>query len=181
MTGTLVPIIVTEDWSGPDNTSPTGIVDFDLSAAITAPGYVSPNTVQSNLVNGAVAQELVANDFDSGGGVVTPMTQYRVTEGILGAPEQEYYIIVPAAPPGSRSVDDGVIAVGSQILFSETADFTDDDERAYVLLEGFPPGTQIESVTDSTHAVLTTGSTMVATGVGVLIRASVTLQSLRPT
>lgn len=180
---TLVPIVVTEDgWLRPDGTSPTGTVRFDLLENITSPGYVSAYTEIATLDNGSIVQQLFATDADSDGDPIVPSTtQYKVVEDILGAPEQEYYITVPAVPPGSRTIADAVIVQGTQTVNSASANFTDDDENAYVLLEGFPPGTQINEVISSTEVQLTTSPPISATGVTMMIGASASLQELRPT
>lgn len=180
MTGALVPIIVTQDWSRPDDTTPTGVVTFQLLAAITAPGYVTPNVIKAPLYLGAIAQELVALDVDSGDGPITPLTQYSVNENVLGADAQDYFITVPAVPPGSRTITDGILVKSTQILISADAHFTDDDLNAYVLLEGYPPGTQIIEVIDGATVKLATSSPLDDTDVTVMIGASVTLQELRP-
>lgn len=181
MPGVLVPIIVVEDWTRPDGTTPTGMVVFNLLENILSPGYVSANTVESELSFGQIAQQLYANDFDSTGTPINPSTtMYKVEEDIGGAPAQDYYITVPAAPPGSRRITDGVLTQGSMILTSETASFTQDDVRAYVVLPGFPPGTQIATVTSSTTCTFGSTSPLSATDLSVLIGASATLGSLRP-
>lgn len=183
MTAEVVSIVVTGVWGEPDGTdTPTGQVTFGLTEAIQSPSFVAAKTVRSVPVLGAIAQELVANDADSLGDPLFPATtQYRVVETILGAPEQDYFVTVPAVPPGSRSVSDGTVVLGTQTLVSDAADFTDDDLLAYVLLPQFPVGTQIIDVIDD-HTVQLTGGAASATagGVTVLIGASVDLASLRP-
>lgn len=180
MAGSLVPIIVTENWARPDGTIPTGLVTFNLLEALTAPDYVTPNTIKAPLYLGAIAQQLDALDVDSMSDPITPLTQYAVVENILGADTQDYFITVPAIPPGSRSVTDGVLGGGTQLLVSATAAFTIDDLNAYVLLPQFPPGTQIIGVISGTTVKLSTSSPVSASGVAVMIGASVTLQELRP-
>lgn len=180
MPGTLVPIIITEDWNRPDGTTPTGSVRFDLLEDITAPGYVSANTLFTNLAEGAIAQQLYANDADSDADPLTPSTtQYRVTEEILGAPVPEYFITVPAVPPGSRVVADAVTVNGLAVVVSASADFTQDDVGAYVLLPQFPPGTQISRVIDGMTASLSTAANATASGVTLMVGASASLSELR--
>lgn len=182
MSGSLVRIVVTEDYGSPDGyDTPTGTVTFNLSEAILSPGYVAPITVPAILSQGAIAQELTANDFDSGGGVLSPATtQYRVSEVIDGSPLQEWFATIPAAPPGSRAIVDGIIVQGTRLLVSATANFTADDLGAYMLLEGFPVGTTITEVIDAATVQLSTSPPLSDTGVEVLIGASVSLASLRP-
>lgn len=183
--GSLVYIVVTEDWSEPDGTdTPTGDVEFCLTAMLTSPGYVSPKLVQSFLSQGQIAQQLVATDFDSAGAPLVPSTvQYRVVERVLGSAEQSYYITVPAAPPGSRSVTDGVVVASSQLVTSASADFTDDDENAYLFFVGgqFPVGVQITEVVDDHTVQLNRSPGVSATGVHFIIGASASLSGLRPT
>jgi hypothetical protein len=179
----VVPIVVVALWGEPGDTTswPTGEVTFDLTEDIQQPEAIVAKTVRCVPAFGTFAQQLAANDKDSTGESLFPATtQYRVTENLLGAPEQDYYITVPAVPPGSRSVSDGVTTEGMQTLTSASADFTDDDLNAYVLLPQFPAGTQISVVLSSSAVTLSTAASASATGVEVLIGASVSLQSLRP-
>lgn len=179
---TLVSIVVTQEYGSPDGyDSPTGGVEFQLTEAIVSPGYVSPITVPAPLSLGGIAQELVANDLDSAGQPISPeTTQYQVRENILGSAEQDYYVTVPARPPGSRSVSDAITAEGLRTLVSATAAFTVDDRGAYVFVPGFPVGTQIQTVVDAHTVTLTQAATATATGVALLIGASVALSALRP-
>jgi hypothetical protein len=179
----LVPIIVTELWGDPTGLDfPTGEVIFNLLENILQPAVVTAKTVRSTLVLGAIAQQLIANDFDSTGAPLVPSTtQYQVIEKLLGSPDQLYYVTVPASPPGSRVVTDGAVTAGSRTLTSLTADFTVDDVLAYVLLDGFPPGTQISGVISGTVATLSNGAIANASGLDVLIGASVSLSAIRPT
>jgi hypothetical protein len=178
----LVSIVVTEDWTEPDGTdTPTGMVEFNLLENILSPGYCTAKTVRASLANGVIAQQLIANDFDSSGAPLVPSTtQYQVVERILGSPEQMYYVTVPASPPGSRTISDGEVTEGLTTLTSETAAFTDADALAYLLLPGFPVGTQIANVVSATEVNLFSGATASASGLQVLIGASVALSAIRP-
>lgn len=184
MAGSLVPIYVVQSYLRPDGTSPTGRVTFDLLKAIEAPEYVSPTRELAVVSEALVVQQLYALDADSAGDPLTPSTlQYRVVEEMLGADPQEFYVTVPAAPPGSRSVADAVVTQGSQLLTSATAAFTEDDEDAYVLVGNgglVPPGAQISDVVDSTTVQLSRAATAAATGASLLVGASVSLAELRP-
>jgi hypothetical protein len=181
MVATLVPIIITEDWTRPDGTTPTGRVRFDLLEPITSPQYVSPNTIDTALTFGAIAQQLDANDFDSLGDPIVPSTtQYEVSIDIDGAPLRQFFITVPAVPPGSRTITDGVLTAASQTLTSLTADFTADDLLSYVLLPNYPPGTQIIDVISGTAVALSSQSPVNATNVKVMIGAQATLSELDP-
>jgi hypothetical protein len=179
----LVPIVVTELWGDPAELDyPTGEVVFNLLANILSPSVVTAKTIRSPLLLGAIAQQLIANDFDSTGAPLVPSTtQYQVVERLDGSPEQMYYVTVPAAPPDSRTISDGVVVLNSRLLVSETAAFTDLDENAYVLLNGFPVGTQISEVIDGGSVLLSSSAPASATGVDVLIGASVSLSAIRPT
>lgn len=178
----LVRIVVTEDYGSPDGYDvPTGTVTFNLDEAITSPGYVMPITTPVFLSGGAFAQEMTANDFDSAGDPISPATTlYRVTEQIDGSPMQEWFATIPASPPGSRAIVDGIVVQGERLLLSTTASFTSNDLGAYVLLNGFPVGTTITEVIDSHTVQLSTSPAASATGVDVLIGASVALSALRP-
>lgn len=181
---TLVPIVVTEQIGTPAGTSPTGSVQFLLTEEIVAPQECSAIVVGADYVNGLLAQQLVANDLDSSGDPISPATtMYGVKQEISGAAPREYFITVPAVPPGSRSVSDVVTVNGTSQITSATADFSVDDVGAYILLNNglvVPPGTQIYSFIDSHTVTLTQTPTASLTGVEILIGASVSLGSLRP-
>jgi hypothetical protein len=180
--GVLVYTVVTEAWGEPGDTTdtPTGTTTFELTEPVTAPGYVPCRPVRAPLVAGAIAQQLMATDADSLGAPLVPSTaQFRVTEQIDGAPDSNYYINVPAVPSGSRAITDGVVTTGSFVLTSLTAAFTVDDELAYVRLPQVPVGTRIAEYIDAHTVHLTAASPVTATGVDVLIGASVSLSQLR--
>jgi hypothetical protein len=180
----VVPIVVTEDWTVPDGSeTPTGEVDFLLSDEIASPTYVSPRLVVCGIDQGALVQQLVANDLDSTGAPLVPAaTTYRIRERINGATDQTYFAVVPAVPPGSRSVVDASTADGSNVITSVTAAFTGADVGAYVLVANgtaVPVGAQIVEVQTSTTAVLSATATESLVGASLLVGASVRLSDLR--
>lgn len=176
MSATL--IVVTADFRAPGGEVPTGEVLFDLSVPVVDGSESFPaGRTQAGLdLNGQIAQPLVANDSVG----LVPSSSYWVTERIVGAAENGYYALVPAAPAGSRSVSDAVAAQGQRTISSATAAFTSNDIGAYVFSLPFAVPTQIVSVTSSTVAVLSTAALSTGTGLGLLIGASVDLSSLRP-
>lgn len=185
MTATLVPIVVTGSWGEPDGTdNPTGTVTLDLTENITGPSFVTAKIVRAVTAFGALAQQLIANDFDYEGTPLTPQTtQYRVTEQLLGSPEQDYYVTIPATPPGARRITDGVLVQGTNLLVSASADFTDADLNSYLLFPyetGIPVGAQVLSVIDTHTVTMTAGSPITGSGFSVMIGAQVDLAQLRP-
>jgi hypothetical protein len=178
----LVPIIITEAWVEPDGTdTPTGRVAFQLTDEIVSPSYLTAKAVVAELSGGAIAQQVTATDRDATGVALVPATvQYRVVESIDGAPDVVYFITVPAAPSGSRKVADAVATLGSINVTSATAAFTQADVNAYVVLPGFPPGTQIQVVHSATSADLSAAAAAAGSGLSLLIGASVTLSAIRP-
>lgn len=178
----LVPIVVTSTYPSPGGGIAWGQVTFTLLETIvdptdraTVPGGALPPVFLDE--NGSIAQQLYANDVE---GLTPETTQYQVTERISGGTARSYFVTVPAVPPGSRTVSDGVLVAATAQLVSATADFTDADIGAYVLLDGFSCGTKILSITSSTEATLSTSARAAATGVSVLIGASVDLAQLAP-
>lgn len=185
MTAALVPIVVTDDLGQPDGAEPPqGTVQFVLTESIVSPQPCAAKVVGCTRVAGAIAQQLVANDKDSTGAALSPATtMYRVVDNTDGAAEEDFFITVPAVPPGSRSVSDGVLEQGSNVLTSATADFTDADLGAYVLVNNgtvLLPGVQIQTVVSSSEVTLTASASANLTGLTVMVGASVSLSELRP-
>lgn len=181
----LVPIIVTGDWLQPDNSeTPLGDVSFLLTEEIQSPQVCSARLIPAGISFGALAQQLYANDLDSDGDPIAPArTMYRVTERVDGAAEVDYFITVPAVPPGSRTVTDAAVTEGVQTVSSLTASFTDDDVGAYVLLGNgsvVPPGTRITAVVSASVAQLSRTPQVDASGLTLMIGASADLAALRP-
>lgn len=175
----LTTIMVLRDWTGSDGSTPNGDVEFTLTAAMTNEdtGESVPQTkVPAELVNGAIAQSLVANDQ------TVPATLYEVVENISGATVRSYYISVPSEPPGSRQLSDAVTTQGDLTLESDSGDFTDDDIGSYLFAPGiFATGTQILTVVDSENVTVSTGALTTGTGGSVLVGAQVQLASLDTT
>lgn len=185
MTAALVPIIVTDDIGQPDGSeAPTGTVQFQLTEGIISPQGCAAKVIGAPRVNGALAQQLVANDFDSTGAPLSPATtMYRVVDDVGGAAEVDYFITVPAQPPGSRTVSDGVMAAASNLLSSATAAFTDNDLGAYVLVENgaaVVPGATITAVLSGTEVQLSQTCPAGGSGLSVMVGASASLSELRP-
>lgn len=185
MSAALVPIVVTDSIGSPDgSTPPTGRVQFILTDEITGPQECAAKVIGAGYLAGLIAQQLVANDKDSTGAAIVPATtMYQVAQDIDGATPLAFFITVPAVPPGSRTVADCVTTEASTTISSASANFTDDDIGAYVLLDNgdvVVPGTQIAQVLSSTEAVLTTTPQVDLTGVKLMIGASATLAELRP-
>lgn len=185
MTAALVPIIVTDDIGQPDGSEPpTGTVTFQLTDEIVGPSPCAAKVIGAARVAGAVAQQLVANDFDSTGAPLSPATtMYRVADAVGAAAEVDFFITVPAQPPGSRTVNDGVTTPGSNVLTSATAAFTGADLGAYVLVangEAVPPGTAIQAILSGTQVELTRAAPAGASGLSVMVGASASLSELRP-
>jgi hypothetical protein len=177
----LVPIIVTESWVGPDGDAPNGSVSLQLTDGITSPAYVAATRLVAALSNGAIAQQVYAVDADSSGAPLVPVgAQYRVVESIEGAADVVYFVTVPAAPPGSRQVSDAVATANSATVNSATAGFTNADVGAYVNIAGFPAGTQIQTVHNATSVDLSGAAATAGSGLSLLIGASVALSALRP-
>lgn len=174
-------IVVLGLWTPPGGAvPPDGEITFQLDQDLIdlATGEtIFAQTIPSPLVLGAIAQPLVANDA----GVSPTNSQYRVDENLLGAPEQSYYATVPAVPPGSRSITDGAMTVGSQILESATANFTSADVGAFLFAPFLPIAVTVQSVIDSAHASLTSAPSENLSSLPVLIGASVLLSAIRPT
>jgi hypothetical protein len=135
-------------------------------------------------VLGQLRQELVANDLDSVGDLISPATtMYRCEQNIDGATPRAFFVTVPAVPPDSRVVTDAVTTIGSPIVTSATANFTDDDLDAYVLLDNglvVPAGTTIATVISATQVSLSWTPEAALTGATLMIGASVALSALRP-
>lgn len=185
MSAQLVPIIVTDTVLQPDGSAPpTGTVQFQLTEEITGPQECAAKVVGANYSTGLLAQQLYANDLDSTGDPIAPATtMYRVQQDTDGAAPAEFFITVPAVPPGSRSVSDVVTEAGQQIISSATANFTDADLNAYVLLGNgsvVPPGTWIVEVISSTEVQLSQSPSAALTGVTIMVGASASLSELRP-
>ena len=173
----LVPIIVWDDWSAPDGSQPDGSVEFQLDQELRDALSVAPSLVTTTLVAGRAAVPLYANDSP---GATPANTQYRYTQNIIGAPSISWWITVPSAPTGSRSVSDAVVSVGSTALTSATAAFTSADVGKYVASPLLPIGTTIASVTNSTTVVLSAAATANGSAQSLLVGASVQLSSLLP-
>ena len=174
----LTTIIVEKAWQSPDGATPDGVVYFNLSQPITDPVEVPAVTIPSQLVSGAIAQPLVANDSEG----AAPVTLYRVTEDVDGATQYSYYVSIPAAPDGSRSVSDAIVVRGEPGLISATAAFTSDDVGSYLFSpSAFVVGTQITAVIDA-HTITTSNAALeTAASMTVLIGAQVQLASLDQT
>lgn len=179
----VVPIVVVADWGEPGGDSPTGTVTFFLTEPITAPSAVGCRPVPVELSDGALAQQLYANDKDSAGNpLVPPVTMYRVAVALDGAPEDEWFALIPAAPPGSRAVTDAVATQASNLITSATADFTSGDLGAYVLVDNgttVAVGAQITEIVSASVAKLSGSATASTTNSALLIGASVELATLR--
>jgi hypothetical protein len=185
VTAALVPIVVTDDLGQPDGSEPpNGTVQFVLTESIISPQPCAAKVVGCTRVAGAIAQQLVANDKDSSGSPISPATtMYRVVDNTDGAAEEDFFITVPAVPPGSRVVSDGVLAAGSNLLTSATAAFTGADLGAYVLVDNgtvLPPGTIISEVVSSSEVQLSRTASANLTGLTVMVGASASLSELRP-
>lgn len=185
--GLLVPIIVTDSVAEPDGANaPTGRITFQLTTEIIAPQECSAKVVGAQYAFGRLAQQLIANDLDSNGDAISPATtMYRVAQSIDGAAEQDFFITVPAVPPGSRTVEDCVTEAGVNTITSATANFTDDDLNAYVLVgnpatSGVPPGTTITEVISATEATISQTPNADLTDIFLMVGASVSLGQLRP-
>ena len=175
----FVPIVVTEDYSSPDGLTPDGSVSFQLTESMSCgPIVVGSLSIDAELDQGQLSQILMANDT---AGIVPSTTAYQVVQNVEGAAPASFYIVVPSQPVGSRSVTDGVVVLSSGILNSLTADFTGDDVGTVVLCDAFPVGSTITSVIDAADVEISGPSSLTATGLSVLVGASVTLSSLDTT
>lgn len=171
-------IVVTDYWPGVGET-PTGSVQFDLTEAVSVgDDEWAAAQIESELVNGEIAAPLLANDTP---GISRGDTFWWVTERIINAASRDgYYVRVPSAPVGSRSVADAAMTSGTSILTSATAAFTGGDLLAYVDTGGLTPiGTRIIMYINSTTVQLSNSAIATATGQPLLIGASVSLASLR--
>lgn len=185
MSASLVPIIVTDSIASPDGSAPPpGTVQFQLTDEIVLPQECAAKVIGASYVGGLLRQELVANDLDSNGDPISPATtMYRCEQNMDGATPRAFFVTVPAVPPGSRVVTDAVTTTGSPLVTSATADFTDDDFDAYVLLDNglvVPAGTTIATVVNSTTISLSWTPQAALTGATLMIGASVALSVLRP-
>lgn len=174
--------VVLGDWTTPGEEVPLGSVEFYLQPALTdlSSGVTVPSRPEvAELSNGAVVQSLVANNAP-GSELEPTTTQYLVTERVLGAPDESYWISVPAQPAGSRTVTDAVLVQGSSIVTSATAAFSSGDVGSYVFTPGVPTPAQILSVISSTGATLSESASMGISGQTLVVGASVELASLRP-
>ncbi len=89
------------------------------------------------------------------------VTKYRgLVEGDIANP-----VLVPTR----RAVVDGETVLGSPIVTSATAAFTQDDVRSLISGAGIPDGTTIVSVDSPTQVTTTASSTSSATGVTVAV------------
>jgi hypothetical protein len=177
----VVPVIVVQKtWGDPNATPPaSGTVRFDLTGQLIVGGEaISPQPAIAKLVAAAINQPLTPT-YGIEGQETTPAL-YQVAEAIQGAPVRRYAIQVPAAPPGSRSVADGVAVQGEATVTSATADFTDDDLGLVLWSPAFPVGATILDVGSSTSATLSAAALVSATDQELLIGAQVELTSLDP-
>jgi hypothetical protein len=176
---TLIPIIVTGSWPTPGANTPSGAVTFTLTAPLTGSGEIVPviPIIATLDATGEIAQQLYATDVDE---LTPPNAQYQVDEQVGGGTTRTYFITVPHEPPGSRSVDDGVLSAGSAVLSSMTATFSATDVGRYVYVVGLPAGITIRSVTNANEVTLSTTAPRTAEGVSVLIGAQADLAELAP-
>lgn len=177
----LVPIVVMKQFVGADGTPSTGSVTFTLTRNLLDPvdGETVPAVPVKALldVTGVAAQQLWANDVT---GLEPPNTQYQVVEEVSGG-QRSYFVTVPHAPPGSRTVTDGAVTQGSALLSSATAAWTSADVGKYLAVPGVTPGVKVLRVTSGTAATMTTAATATGTGLSVVIGAEVSLTTLEPT
>lgn len=125
--------------------------------------------------NGAIAVQVYATDDAD---AEPADRQYFVREHITGAPGRSYYVTVPAAPAGSRTVADAVVTVaGATVLTSATAAFTGADVGKYVTAPPLDELTTIASVTNGTTVVLSRPALEAGTGIPLIIGAQQKLAS----
>lgn len=173
----LISIIVTGTYGQSSGSTPDGTLTFDLPYTlvdVTDSENVVPAQQIAVLNGGLLVYPLVANDSPN---LLRP-SQYWVTESVGGSPLSQYWVTVPAAPPGSRSVGDGV-AVG-KTLGSAAATFTNADIGQFVFCPAFPLGSFIQAVVDAHTVTMSESATQSASAQFVLIGASVDISAIRP-
>lgn len=169
----ITEVVLTGVWTSPDRDVLAGDVLLSLTGGLrdATDGLVVP--AESFHVyldeNGAIAVQVYATDDPD---CEPSGRQYYVRERIIGASERSYYLDVPRAPEGSRTVLDAVTISGSLVVTSATAVFVNGDVGKYVTSPQLPALTKIASRTNATTVVLSAQALTSASGIQLVIGAS---------
>ena len=107
VTGAFSTTTITHTWSNLDGSIPTGLVTFTLDDQMTN-GVVTyvPQRYEASLDDTGSISITLPSNLDTNTIPPPPWnTRYRVDLHIVGSTQRTYWIVVPAAPGGTQTLD----------------------------------------------------------------------------